>query len=140
MKKKGVSVVEMPIFTTDTMMITTLEQEIKKINAKRLVFDTVRIFEYLYEDENQRWKSLLRFKNFLRKNEVTAVLCFEKTEKPLDVFKIEESLSDTLIVLTREEDKEMVKRFITVLKTPGKGVSEKMYRIDIGKKGIEIFK
>ena len=138
-KKKNISVVEMPIFTSDTMMITTLEQEIKKIGAKRLVFDSIRIFQYLYDDENQRWKSLLRFKNFLRKYGVTAVLCFEKNEQPLKVFKTEESLSDTLIVLTRKEERDMTKRFISVLKTPGKEQFDKIHRIEIGKKGIEIF-
>lgn len=140
LKKRNISVVEMPIFTTDTMMLTTFEQEIKKIDAKRFVFDSIRIFEYLYEDENQRWKSLLRFKNFLRKFGVTAVLCFEKTEKPLDVFKIEESLPDTLIVLTRDKEREMMKRFISVLKSPGKEQFEKMYRMEISKGGIEIFR
>ena len=140
LNKKDISVVEMPIFTTDTMMITSIEQEIKKINAKRLVFDSIRIFEYLYDDENQRWKSLLRFKNFMRKNEVTAVLCFEKTEKPLEIFEIEESLPDTLIVLTRETERDLIKRFLTVLKTPGKEQFEKVYRMEIDKKGIEIFK
>jgi circadian clock protein KaiC len=138
-KSKGISVVEMPIFTSDTMMMTSLEQEIKKIDAKRLVFDSVRIFEYLYEDENQRWKSMLRFKNFLRKFEVTAVLCFEKNEKPLEIFKIEESLADTLIVLTRDEEQDVTKRFMSVLKTPGKEQFEKIHRIDIGKMGIEVF-
>ncbi len=140
LEKKGISIVEMPIFTTDTMMMTTLEQEIKKIDAKRLVFDSIRIFEYLYEDDNQRWKSLLRFKNFLRKFGVTAVLCFEKTEKPLEIFKFQESLPHALKVIKREKEREMMKRFIYVLKTPGKEQFEKMYRMEIGKNGIEIFK
>ena len=57
----------------------------------------------------------------------------------MDTFKVEESLSDSLIILTREDEKDTIKRFVSVLKTPGKRQFEKIHRMDIGKRGIEIF-
>jgi hypothetical protein len=31
------------------------------------VFDTIKIFEYLYPEPNKRWKEILNFKKFLQK-------------------------------------------------------------------------
>ena len=135
---KNVSVVEVPVFTTESVMLRDIEGTVEKLGAKRLVFDTIKIFEYLHPEPNDRWKSLLKFKEFLAKLGVTAVLCLEKENAPLESFKLEESLSDSLIVLTREKERDMIRRGLMVLKISGES-GEKLHRMEISKKGMKVY-
>jgi KaiC/GvpD/RAD55 family RecA-like ATPase len=135
---KNVKIIEVPVFTTENVLMREIESTVERNKSKRLVFDTIKIFEYLHPEPNDRWKSLMKFKEFLNKLGVTAVLCLEKENAPLESFKLEESLSDSLIVLTRDQERENVRRSLVVFKISGVS-GEKMHRMEINKKGITVF-
>jgi circadian clock protein KaiC len=139
-QEKNIEVIDMPVFTTDVMMLKNIEQTVERLKAKRLVFDTLKIFEYLYPEPNRRWKEILHFKKFLQKYGLTSVLCVEKSEKPLEEFTLEESVSDSLIVLSLEKEKDMMMRKLTVLKMAGESGVMKIHSMEITKKGVRVFK
>jgi circadian clock protein KaiC len=135
---KNVTIIEVPVFTTENVLLREIEGVIENRKVKRLAFDTIKIFEYLHPEPNERWKSLLKFKEFLGKLGVTAVLCLEKESAPLETFKLEESLSDSLIVLTRDQERDNVRRGLVVFKISGVS-GERSHRMEINKKGITVF-
>jgi circadian clock protein KaiC len=97
-----------------------LEQAFQQYGVKRVLVDSLTHFQRLTDSRREMWEAVYRFRNFLRRMGVTAMLTQEIERADPSEVPSAEYLVDTVIRLTNEEAHGRQRyRFIEVLKSRG---------------------
>ena len=97
-----------------------LEQAFHQYGVKRVLVDSLTHFQRLTDSPREMWEAVYRFRNFLRRMGVTAMLTQEIERADPSEIPPAEYLVDTVIRLTNEEAHGRQRyRFIEVLKSRG---------------------
>jgi len=118
----------------------TLVDTIKRINAKRIVLDSVTLFKYLFKDEMSRRINLLNFINMVKDMGCTTLLVAEQHEStPNIMYSDEHFLADGLIVMFWLPHKDRQERCFRVIKMRGSPVNPNTRPMDIIDNGIVVY-
>jgi KaiC/GvpD/RAD55 family RecA-like ATPase len=118
-----------------------IESAIKKINAKRVVIDSISALGLYIRDPSEMRRMILNISLLLRKANITGLLTSEipSEQKSLSRFGVEEFVTDGVIVLYYLRSQSQFARAITVWKMRGSEHSHKLHPYVITDKGIVIF-
>ncbi|MBU5575459.1 MAG: ATPase domain-containing protein [Candidatus Aenigmatarchaeota archaeon] len=118
-----------------------IESAIKKINAKRIVIDSISSLGLYIRDPSEMRRTILNLSILLRKSGITSILSSEipSEQKTLSRFGVEEFVADTVIVLYYLRTESQFSRAITVWKMRGSEHSHKLHPYRITEKGIIIY-
>jgi KaiC domain protein len=115
---------------------------IKNLNAQRLVFDSISVFETLFS-EAERWKALATLRDILKSAKVTAVLTSEadKNNPTTSKYGILEYISDGVICLkfVRKGEFEETTLGIEIVKMRRVSHSRKVRPYTITENGIVVY-
>lgn len=119
-------------------LFVRLDHAIKKINAKRVVLDTIEaLFAGLTNTAILR-AELRRLFEWLRNRGVTAVITGERGEGNLTRHGMEEYVSDCVILLDTSIHEQVVTRRLQVVKYRGSGHGTNQYPFLIDDEGISV--
>lgn len=111
----------------------------KKVQAKRIVIDSVSAYYLLFNTENEGREGLLKLFNTLKSWNLTSLLIAEyETEKP-SAYSIPEFQSDTVIRLYNQPRSGVRERYMEILKMRGTKHSANIFPMKITDKGIEVY-
>ncbi len=118
-----------------------IETNIKKMNAKRVVIDSISALGLYVRDTPELRRMILNISLLLRKLKCTSVLTSEilPSQKSLSRFGVEEFITDNIIVLYYLRSESQYSRSITVWKTRGSEHSQKLHPYKIIKKGFVVY-
>ncbi|MBN2127352.1 MAG: hypothetical protein JW703_03080 [Candidatus Diapherotrites archaeon] len=120
----------------------TIKDQIKSMNAKRLVIDSITSYGLLFKDEYQRRENILAFFDLLHKWGCTSIII---SELPPKVAEVKEGsvgfLTDAIISLyySKEEEKAVRVHSCEILKMRGTRHTNKLLALAFEKKGIVIY-
>ena len=117
-----------------------IEQEVKTINAKRVVVDSISIIESFIKDDYLKKVSLIQIINRLKELNVTALITgtIKEDSEALSESGIIEFLADGVIKLDFVPVAEEFKRTLTIRKMRRTDHSVYIHPFEITKKGIRI--
>jgi len=119
-------------------LFVRLDHAIKKINAKRVVLDTIEaLFAGLTNTAILR-AELRRLFDWLRNRGVTAIITGERGEGTLTRHGMEEYVSDCVILLDTAIHEQVVTRRLQVVKYRGSGHGTNQYPFLIDDQGISV--
>lgn len=115
---------EEPIVTGDYDMgalLARIEHAVNKVQAKRIVLDSIGAVFSRFHNSNLLRKELFRIAAALKKMQVTALMTAERTKEYGDIarFGVEEFVSDNVIILRNVLEEEKRRRTIEILKFRG---------------------
>jgi len=125
--------------------LMTIEAPIKFIKQKkikRVVLDSLTLFEYVYaESINEYRKGVLQFLMDMKDAGVTLLATSERAYSKLDTFqyKPEDSLFEGIIMLLKIRKSAVFERALTIDKMRGQNHQLGIYPFKIGKEGITVF-
>ncbi|MCS4541687.1 MAG: ATPase [Euryarchaeota archaeon] len=133
----GEKYVEMRPFELDSLM-STIIKIIEKIQAKRLVIDSIPSLFLQQEHELAIRREILRLGALLSETGCTAILTTEADTQgnKLSKFGVEEFIAQGLVLLSLKEQATELKRSLIVLKMRGTKHSTRRYPFDITPNGI----
>ena len=122
-------------------ILDLIESNIKKINAKRVVIDSVSSLGLYLRDAAEVRRNVFNMTLLLRKLGVTALLTSEilPQQKTLSRFGVEEFVTDGVVVLYYLRTDSQYSRSLTVWKMRGSEHSLKLHPYQITKKGIIVY-
>ncbi|MFH0954631.1 MAG: ATPase domain-containing protein [Candidatus Micrarchaeota archaeon] len=114
----------------------------KKINAKRVVIDSIPALGFNYENENEIRKAVLKISYLLARTGVTSIMTSEidETSNRFGKFGVEEYVVDGVILLHYMGVGTQANRTLHIRKMRATKHSEDLHPIQIGENGIEIRK
>ena len=137
-EKKMLSIVTVELYDFDKLK-NTVEDEISRLNAKRLVIDPGVVFRLYFDRELDARKRILSLGRMLKRIGCTAVITNEiSLEKAASLFGLEEYVADGVIRLYHTKLEDRFIRSIGILKMRGTKISEKLHPIRITKDGLKI--
>lgn len=117
-----------------------LRDVIKRINANRIVLDSLTLFNYLFKEETARRLHILRFLEIMKKNNCTTILTAEQQGNLLDVqYGAEHFLSDGLMMLFWSRYKANNERCIWVVKIRGNKINSDIRPVKITGEGVVVY-
>ena len=117
----------------------TIEDEVSRLGAKRLVIDPGVVFRLYFERELDARKRILSLGRMLKRINCTAVITNEiSLNKASSLFGLEEYVADGVILLYHTKLEDRFIRSVGVLKMRGTKISEKLHPIRITDTGIKI--
>ncbi len=118
-------------------LLTAIEDAIDRIQAKRLVIDSISIIGMYFEDQFKIRKSLLELGQLLKKLGCTTLAISEVGEGKIELspYGVEEFVSDGVIVLYFVKRGNMFLRAVTVRKLRSTNHSVKIHPIEIKRPG-----
>ncbi len=119
-------------------LFVRLEQAIYKVNAKRVVLDSVDKLFYGLDDKILR-SEFLRLINWLKKMEVTAIITSEIGDPFLTRKGIIEYVADCVIVLDNRLTNQIATRRLRILKYRGSDHGNNEYPFTIDETGISVY-
>ncbi|MCS4541278.1 MAG: ATPase [Euryarchaeota archaeon] len=136
----GEKYVEMRPFELDSL-ITTINKIVEKMNAKRLVIDSIPSLFLQFEHELAIRREILRLGSLVAETGCTTILTteVEAGESRLSKFGVEEFICQGLIQLFMRERGNEMKRSLVVRKMRGTKHSTRRYPFDITPSGIAVF-
>jgi len=143
LEKKGlIFLVQQDLSPKKLMSIATPLKLIKEKKVKRVVLDSLTIFEYAYfpEEVNYR-REVFNFIGAMELFGVTLVCIAEKSVPNLDEIMYDpvDFLFDGLILMAKISKSASLEHVLTVVKMTGQDHEVNLYPYKIGKGGIEIF-
>ena len=114
---------------------------VKQHKVKRIVFDSITFFDYLYfKNELEYRTALMDFLHEMKSNKVTTIMTSQKETIDVDQIKypIQDFLFDGVILLTRVRKGSSFERVIHISKMRGQDHSLDIYPLTINKNGIEV--
>lgn len=140
-KKKKLAVIRPDLYQYDTFL-TTVEDTIKKIGAKRLVLDSISVIGLYFEDPYRVRKSIYDMSRTLKDLGVTTYLITEVREgsPEISTFGVEEYVADGAIILYYFKSGNNFTRALTIRKMRGTSHSTKIYGMKITPRGISLSK
>ena len=135
-KKKKLLIIQPELYNFDALL-TTIEDSVNRINAKRLVIDSASIIGMYFEDPYKVRKSLLQLGTILKKLDCTTIAIDEIAEgKPtLSAFGVEEFVADGVIILYLIEKGNIFIRACVVRKMRNMDHSTKIHPMEIKSPG-----
>jgi len=118
-----------------------IESNIRKINAKRVVIDSISSMGLYIKDESELRRLILNISNLLRKLGCTTIMVSEipPSQNTLSRYGVEEFVSDGIIILYYLRTESQYSRSITVWKMRGSKHSNKLHPYEITDKGIVVY-
>lgn len=143
LETKGLlTIVEQKIGDGKIISIEVPLQLIQKNKIKRVVLDSLTLFEFVYSSSIEEFrKGVLHFLSTMRNSDVTLLVTAERTTLDVDTFQFrpEDFLFEGLIILTRVRKGSSYERVVTVAKMRGQDHLIGIYPFTIGTGGISIF-
>jgi KaiC/GvpD/RAD55 family RecA-like ATPase len=135
-KKKRLLIIQPELYNFDALL-TTIEDGVNRINAKRLVIDSASIIGMYFEDPYKVRKSLLQLGTMLKKLDCTTIAIDEIAEgKPtLSAFGVEEFVADGVIILYLIKRGNLFIRACVVRKMRNMNHSTKIHPMEIKSPG-----
>ena len=124
------------------MSIATPLEIIKSKKVKRVVLDSITLFEYAcFPEQTSYRREVLDFVSKMREVGVTLVATAEKSVSNIDEidYKPEDFLFDGLIILTKVRKSSSFEHCIMVAKMRGQDHLIDIFPLTIGKGGIKVF-
>lgn len=121
-------------------ILEVVENNIREIKAKRVVFDSVAALGTYLKDASELRRMILQINKIMKKNKCTTMIISEilPGSNSLSRFGVEEFVSDGVVVLDNIRVKGDFKRAITVWKLRGVNHSRSMHPYTITNKGISV--
>ncbi len=143
LEKKGIfHIVEQPILRGNIVSIDTPLKIIKQSKIKRVVLDSLTLFQYEFDHNTTSLrKALLTFISSMKAAGVTLMVTAERTiEGVRNIrFEPEDFLFDGLIFLIRVRKGASYERCLSIMKMRGQDHSTEIYPISIGKGGVKVY-
>lgn len=141
-KKDMITLIKQPILPKKLMSIATPLSIIKSKKIKRVVLDSITLFEYVHmATEIDFRKEVLDFVLTMKESNVTLMAISEKSISNIDEikYKPEDFLFDGLVIMTRIRKGSSFEHCITIPKMRGQDHMIDIFPFKIGKNAIEIF-
>ncbi|MEK6887467.1 MAG: ATPase domain-containing protein [Candidatus Aenigmatarchaeota archaeon] len=121
-------------------ILEVIENNIREIGAKRVVFDSVAALGIYLKDSSELRRMILQIDRIMKKNKCTTVIISEIVpgSSSLSRFGVEEFVSDGVIVLDNINVRGEYKRAVTVWKLRGVDHSRRVHPYNITSRGIVI--
>lgn len=137
-EKNLLSIITVELYDFDKLK-NTIEDEVSRIGAKRLVIDPGVIFKLYFDRELDARKRILSLGRMLKRIGCTALITNEiNLEKSSSLFGLEEYVADGVILLYHTKLEDRFIRSIGVLKMRGTKISEKLHPLRITNDGIKV--
>ncbi len=118
---------------------TAIEDNVKAINAKRVVIDPGVIFRLFFDRELDARKRIMSLGKMLKSIHATAIITNEiALDQMTSLYGLEEYVADGVILLYHTKIKNRFYRSIAVLKMRRTGVTENLKPVQIGSDGIKV--
>ncbi len=128
------------IFEGTDMDLGILKDIINKINAKRVVLDSLTLFNYLFKEETARRLHILRFLEIMKKSRCTTIMTAEQQGNLLDIqYHAEHFLSDGLMMLFWSRYKANNERCVWVVKIRGNKINSDIRPVKITNEGVVVY-
>jgi len=138
MKKNLLTIITVELYDFDKLK-NTIEDEVSRLGAKRLVIDPGVVFRLYFERELDARKRILSLGRMLKRIGCTAIVTNEiSLEKSSSLFGLEEYVADGVILLYHTKLEDRFIRSIGILKMRGTKISEKLHPIRITDTGIKV--
>jgi KaiC/GvpD/RAD55 family RecA-like ATPase len=116
-----------------------LENNVREINATRLVIDPVSSIGVHVRDSSEVRRSFVELDRAIKKNGCTAVMTTEiERDGVISRYGVEEFVFDSVFLLRNEMENNNYKRKLSILKMRGSEHSTGIHCYDITKKGIAV--
>jgi KaiC/GvpD/RAD55 family RecA-like ATPase len=135
-KQKKLMILQPELYNFDALL-TTIEDSIDRIKAKRLVIDAISIIGMYFEDPYKVRKSILQLGALLKKMKCTTVAIDEirEGETSLSAYGVEEFVVDGVIVLYLIKRSNIYLRATVIRKMRGINHSTKIHPMEIKSPG-----
>lgn len=141
-EKKGlITIIEQSVTAGRIISMDVPINVIKKKNIKRVVLDSLTIFEYVYSDGIKEFKrGIMQFITLMKKLKISFIATAENAVANLDdfEFKEEDFLFDGVVIFIRVRKGATFERCITIPKMRSQEHLLDIYPISIGKGGIKV--
>jgi len=137
-EKKVMAIITVELYDFDKLK-NTIEDEVNRLGAKRLVIDPGVVFRLYFDRELDARKRILSLGRMLKRIGCTALITNEiSLDKSSSLFGLEEYVADGVVLLyhTRLEDRFI--RSIGILKMRGTKISEKLHPLRITNDGVKV--
>ena len=142
LQKKGTLMILQPKIYNFEKLMESIQDAIDSIGAKRLVIDSVSVFEIYFEDQFKTRRNILDLARALKEMGVTTLAISETTDeiKGMSRHGVEEFLSDGVVILYLTRKANTFTRAISIRKMRGTKHSLRMHPIDISvPNGITVY-
>ncbi len=137
-EKKLLNIITVELYDFDKLK-NTIEDEVNRLGAKRLVIDPGVVFRLYFDRELDARKRILSLGRMLKRIGCTAIITNEiSLEKSSSLFGLEEYVADGVILLYHTKLEDRFIRSIGILKMRGTKISEKLHPIRITNTGVKI--
>jgi|GEM_PF-453426 len=135
-KNKKLMILQPELYNFDALL-TTIEDSIDRIKAKRLVIDAISIIGMYFEDPYKVRKSILQLGSLLKKMRCTTIAIDEVREgqSSLSAYGVEEFVVDGVIVLYLIKRSNIYLRAAVIRKMRGVNHSTKIHPMEIKSPG-----
>jgi len=118
----------------------SLGDAIKKVDAKRVVLDSITLFKYLYDEDIARRVNLLNFIKQVKDANCTTVMIAEQHESNEQITYLDEHfLADALVLLFWSKHKDKNERCFRVVKVRGTKINPDVRPMEITENGIVVY-
>ncbi|MFA4855572.1 MAG: ATPase domain-containing protein [archaeon] len=136
--KKLLSIITVELYDFDKLK-NTIEDEVSRLKAKRLVIDPGVVFRLYFDRELDARKRILSLGRMLKRIDCTAIITNEiSLESSSSLFGLEEYVADGVILLYHTKLEDRFIRSVGILKMRGTKISEKLHPVRITDTGIKI--
>jgi len=136
--KKLLNIITVELYDFDKLK-NTIEDEVSRLGAKRLVIDPGVVFRLYFDRELDARKRILSLGRMLKRIGCTAIITNEiSLDKSSSLFGLEEYVADGVILLYHTKLEDRFIRSIGILKMRGTKISEKLHPIRITNTGVKI--
>ncbi len=137
-EKKLITLITVELYDFDKLK-NTIEDEISRLGAKRLIIDPGVVFRLYFDRELDARKRILSLGRMLKRTGTTAIITNEiSLDKASSLFGLEEYVADGVILLYHTKLEDRFIRSIGILKMRGTKISEKLHPIRITGDGIKV--
>lgn len=135
-EENKIMIIQPELYNFDSLL-TTIEDSVEKIGAKRLVIDAASIIGMYFENPYKVRKSLLELAELLKKLGCTTIAIDEigENERGLSAFGVEEFVTDGVIVLYYIKKISTFLRAISIRKMRSTNHSQKIHPVEIRRPG-----
>jgi len=140
LKKKMITIIRAELYDFAKLRLM-IEEEVEKLNAKRLVLDPGTVIGMFFEKELEIRRAFLELNRLLKRLDCTTLLTCEVPEgrEALSAFGVEEFTSDGIIVLHCLREKNVFVRALSVRKMRATDHDMGIHPIKITNDGIIVF-
>jgi len=136
--KKLITIITVELYDFDKLK-NTIEDEVNRVGAKRLVIDPGVVFRLYFERELDARKRILSLGRMLKRIGCTAIITNEiSLERSSSLFGLEEYVADGVILLYHTKLEDRFIRSVGILKMRGTKISEKLHPLRITSEGIKV--